>query len=348
MKWLSLLILPAALLGAAADPFHSQEDIDSGKVLQALSKNAYDNAMARLEKSRVGCTIQNVRVRKEWRKIPGEERQAFVKAIECLMQQKSLYPDVEGAKYYVYSYEDSLRRKCGYTGTFPYWEWGLDAHNMSASPVFDGSPTSLGGNGVFIPGHQPAVPNTPAGSGGGCVPNGHFSNYTVNLGPSREPGEPLRHNPRCLKRDLNTHICARWASLRNTTDTILQSPTIEAFQAMVQGDDRYPPAASLGMAVHGGGHYAISGDPGGDFYWSPLEPGFYLHHGQIDRMYFVWQNLDWENRQGIFGTGTMKNVPPSPDMTLDDVLDISPINLPRQLRELIDTLGGDPFCFVYE
>jgi hypothetical protein len=49
--------------------------------------------------------------------------------------------------------------------------------------------------------------------------------------------------------------------------------------------------------VHGGGHYAISGDPGSDFYFSALEPGFYLHHGNIDRMHFIWQNLDWENRQ---------------------------------------------------
>lgn len=188
---------------------------------------------------------------------------------------------------------------------------------MSASPLFDGSDTSLGGDGEFIPGHPPPFPGVPTGSGGGCV-SGFLSDFSVNLGPSGRP-DPLKHNPRCLKRDLNTDICALWASLRNTTDVIIDAPNIEAFQALLQGDKRYPPAAPLGIGVHGGGHFAISefpipwdgsrereekltnpgigGDPGGDFYWSPLEPGFYLHHGQIDRLYFVWQNLDWENRQ---------------------------------------------------
>lgn len=43
--------------------------------------------------------------------------------------------------------------------------------------------------------------------------------------------------------------------------------------------------------------FHVGGDPGGDFHWSPLDPAFYLHHAQVDRLYFVWQNLDWENRQ---------------------------------------------------
>lgn len=41
----------------------------------------------------------------------------------------------------------------------------------------------------------------------------------------------------------------------------------------------------------------LGGDPGSDFLFSPLEPAFYLHHQQVDRLYFIWQNLDWENRQ---------------------------------------------------
>jgi hypothetical protein len=44
----------------------------------------------------------------------------------------------------------------------------------------------------------------------------------------------------------------------------------------------------------------IGGDPGSDFFFSPLEPAFWLHHQQLDRLYFVWQNLDWKNRQVRF------------------------------------------------
>ena len=57
----------------------------------------------------------------------------------------------------------------------------------------------------------------PAGTGGGCMMEGPFSDYIVNLGPSSS-ADPLAHNPRCIKRDLNGGICAANASLRNTTD----------------------------------------------------------------------------------------------------------------------------------
>ncbi len=79
--------------------------------------------------------------------------------------------------------------------------------------------------------------------------------------------------------------------MRNTTDPILNSANIETFQAIVQGRRPRQPGMSAGIGVHGGGHYAISGDPGGDFYFSPLEPGFFLHHGNIDRMHFICRIL---------------------------------------------------------
>lgn len=44
----------------------------------------------------------------------------------------------------------------------------------------------------------------------------------------------------------------------------------------------------------------------------------------------------------------MNNQPPSPDQTLEDILDISPLGEPRTLGALIDTIGESPFCFVYE
>jgi hypothetical protein len=31
-----------------------------------------------------------------------------------------------------------------------------------------------------------------------------------------------------------------------------------------------------------------SGDPGADLYTSPGDPAFYLHHGQIDRLWDFW------------------------------------------------------------
>ncbi|KAK3935751.1 hypothetical protein QBC46DRAFT_421335 [Diplogelasinospora grovesii] len=370
-----LLILAAAVSaqGFVLGAEYTQADIDSGKVLANLSKTAYENAMSRLGSSTSGCNKANVKVRKEWRNMPAADRIAYRKAIECIMEQKSVYTDAPGAKstwddfgvlhykqtpythysatfllwhrYYIQVLEDNLRDKCGYQGTMPYWEWGLDCADVDKSPVFDGSETSLGSNGEFIGKHRAIF--GAGGTGGGCVKKGPFANYTVNIGPV-EAADPLKYNPRCLKRDLNGDICSKWASLRNATDPILNSKNIEVFQAVLQADGRVPEARSLGLALHGGGHYTISGDPGGDFYFSPLEPGFYLHHGQLDRLHFIWQNLDWKNRQTIAGTNTMYNQPPSANATLDDIQDMAPLGGNRTLRELMDTIGGTPHCYVYE
>ncbi|KAI1444030.1 Di-copper centre-containing protein [Annulohypoxylon stygium] len=369
---LKYAILGASLQGIALGADFPQEDIDSGKALKEISKQAMDNALARLDGTG-SCTKENVRVRKEWRYIPAEERIDYVRAVNCLMTSPNVYENVTGPKsmfdsfgvlhykltpyvhnsayfllfhrIYVWTFEEKLRTLCGYTGTFPYWEWGLDAvTGVENSPIFDGSPTSMGSNGAPTNSSNNFFPG---GSGGGCVTDGPFTNYTVNFGPNTAK-DPLAYNPRCLKRDLNTQICAQWASLKNTTETILEAPDIALFQANIQGDFRWPEARKWGFAVHGGGHFSIAGDPGGDFYFSPLEPAFYLHHGQIDRMYFIWQNLDWEARQTMAGTITMMNMPASRNGTLEDELDITPVGEKYVFRQLLDTVGASPFCFVYE
>ncbi|SPO01150.1 related to monophenol monooxygenase (tyrosinase) [Cephalotrichum gorgonifer] len=374
-----LAALAATTLVAAQDTTFTQEQVDSGEALKSLSKQALDAALARLPESGEGCTRENVRVRREWRNLPAEMRIKYTDAMLCLQAAESINTEIDGAKsayddfavlhynltpfvhnsatfltfhrYYIHTLEEQLRTKCGYDGDFPYWEWGLDCADPQKSPLFDGSETSLGSDGEPVAaspggGGFGGFPGMGGGSGGGCVMKGPFSNYTVNLGPSTV-AEPLAYNPRCIKRNLNGAICAANASIRNTTDVITSAPNIELFQAIIQGDMRYPEARGLGMASHGGGHFTIGGDPGGDFYFSPLEPAFFQHHGQIDRMYFIWQNLDWENRQGIAGTGTMMNQPPSDEVKLDDLLDLSPLAEARPIRDLVDTIGG-PFCFVYE
>ena len=60
-----LLAALAASSAVVAQDF-SQEEIDGGDALKALSKQAFDAAMARLPESGDGCTKENVRIRKEW------------------------------------------------------------------------------------------------------------------------------------------------------------------------------------------------------------------------------------------------------------------------------------------
>ena len=236
---------------------------------------------------------------------------------------------------------------------------------MSLSPLFDGSPTSLGSDGEYIPhgsfkGAGEYAVRLPAGSGGGCVHTGPFSDMVVHVGPVTLPvyggapgevvGSPnnaLVDVPRCLKRDLRQSVAAKWASYRNSTELILNNPTIRQFQEWSQGDPRSATDETRGMGVHGGGHYTFGGDPGADPYTSCGDPVFYLHHAQIDRLYWIWQSLDWPNRQGIYGTGTWLNNPPTPEVNIDEFIDLRPLNEPRRIRDLIDAVGGTPSCHVY-
>lgn len=54
-----------------------------------------------------------------------------------------------------------------------YWDWGRWAADPESSPIFDGSDTSMGGNGKKISHKASAM--APAQNGGGCVEKGPFA-----------------------------------------------------------------------------------------------------------------------------------------------------------------------------
>jgi tyrosinase len=115
---------------------------------------------------------------------------------------------------------------------------------------------------------------------------------------STAAADPMADNYRCLRRDLNTAVLARYSNFYNSTTLVLNSQDVGHFQGMMQGDPRLVTGE---LGVHGGGHFTIGGDPGSDPFISPGDPAFWLHHGQVDRLYWIWQNLDWADRQvGIF------------------------------------------------
>lgn len=110
--------------------------------------------------------------------------------------------------------------------------------------------------------------------------------------------------------------------------------------------------ASGSIGVHGGGHYTIGGDPGGDLFVSPGDPAFWVHHGQIDRIWTIWQALDPKNRQyAISGTGTFLNSPPSANTTLQTPVELgwAPTggeNDGLLMQDLMSTFAG-PFRYIY-
>jgi len=59
-----------------------------------------------------------------------------------------------------------------------YWNWGTHADDQTKSPIFDGSETSMSGDGEFVK-HNGSVSGggnifVPSGAGGGCIKSGPF------------------------------------------------------------------------------------------------------------------------------------------------------------------------------
>ncbi|KAI9841941.1 MAG: hypothetical protein M1838_003337 [Thelocarpon superellum] len=259
----------------------------------------------------------------------------------------------------VWAYEVALREQCGYNGSQPYWAWDLDGGSPQTSPVFDGSEYSMSGDGAPVPhaGLNLTVPGfatllLPPGTGGGCVMSGPFKNLSVNLGPIGLPGvspnigpdgDASGYNPRCLKRDLNAYIASRWATAGAVKELLTAHDDIGSFQMAMQGS---PGSPELG--VHSAGHNLVGGDPSADMFTSPGDPIFYLHHAQIDRLWWLWQAQDPASRQyALSGTGTYLNQPASPNVTIQDSVDLSPVAPASRIQDLMTTVSG-PFCYRYE
>lgn len=83
-----------------------------------------------------------------------------------------------------------------------------------------------------------------------------------------------------LKRDLNNYIATRYGN-QTAVDILMATPDIEIFQNTMLGAD-------INLGVHGGGHFSL--DPALlDFFASPSDPAFFLHHSNIDRVWTLWQ-----------------------------------------------------------
>lgn len=284
----------------------------------------------------------------------------------------------------MWAYEQTLIKECGYIGAQPwifpstfsrcfsvvvisaksssrYWDWTLDAANYEKSPIFDPS-SGFGGNGKSIrhPGinaqiNLPPAPevNTyiPPGSGGGCVTTGPFANLIINFGPIKVGAnytlynnpQNLAHTPHCLNRDFNQAVASPSIN-QGAVDILLRQPDIASFLNVIN----FGTVPGV-QGLHGGGHIAVGGEMS-DFFSSPGDPLFFLHHTQIDRLWALWQNKDPKNRgYAISGTGTFLNYPPSPEFKLSDTMSLGRLSPkgPVPLGAFMCTRRG-PFCYVYK
>ncbi|TGZ76212.1 putative tyrosinase [Ascodesmis nigricans] len=367
----------------ASDP--APGSIEDAQTVEDLAKVALEllGEDPSVFQKRGQCNIFNAAVRREWGTIPKAQRKEYTDAVKCLMNKpprtsKADAPGVHNRyddfvathvnqtmqihetgnflvwhRYFVWAFEQALRNECGYKGYQPYWNWARDHDNPHKSAMFDGSEYSMSGDGDYVPHGGSCLDPAgtfciPPGNGGGCVNSGPFAGMNVTLGPVTAtmdgvlpaPGNGLGDNPRCLKRDISVYLSKNYLTDNIIFKLIAFNPTIARFQKDLQGD--LPT-----MGVHIAGHFTINGDPGSDVFTSPGDPAFWLHHGMIDRVWWIWQNLNRSKRlHSIAGTITFMNNPPSRDATLDDLMDLGVSGAPIPLRDGMDTMAG-PFCYIY-
>ncbi|WQF85834.1 Putative tyrosinase copper-binding domain, di-copper centre-containing domain superfamily [Colletotrichum destructivum] len=356
----------------------SEVQVQAIEALQAAEKNGTFG-------KRGECNLFNARVRRDWNSLSGSEKKAYTSAVNCLLTRPSKlrgdfapgarnrYDDFVAAhinqtlsihatgnfltwhRYYVWAYENALREECGYDGYQPYWNWLAYRDDPSKAPMFDGSDTSMSGDGTFRA-HNGSVAARggvwiPSGNGGACVTSGPFANMTVHLGPVRpgidglpvNPGGSFAYNPRCLSRDISAWTSQKWMNPSDVLNLTIgaAAKNVLSFQDELQG--RFGDGF---LGTHTAGHMIVNGEAS-DLFSSSNDPTFFLHHAMVDRVYWLWQALHLGEAFNIAGTITISNNPPSRDARLDDIVIQEPNAPNRPISDLLNTIGGSPFCYIY-
>ena len=197
--------------------------------------------------------------------------------------------------------------------------------------------------------------------------------------PKNPRADGTGSNPRCLRRDVNRNA-AMGATADRALSLINDNDNMNGFYNQLLGtpppkNDPYPwgvsfPSTlysvlqndtferkgwlipSVCVQIHTAGHYVAAVDPGGDPMTSPGDPLFYFHHTALDRLWWIWQMQDVENRLNALPNVSMPmdmKVARQEEDPLDTIVDLQWLGPPIKLVETHDQLGGNggAFCYVY-
>lgn len=317
------------------------------------------------------CTPETAVQRKEYGSMADHEKLSYIHGVQCLMQLPSKYPagvvpaatsrwldftathidetlkiHFDGLllpwhRHFLYLIEQALHQDCGYPKSLgiPYWDYPLYP-NLADSPIFDGSHTSLGTNGR---------------STDLCIEKGPFSNSTVNFGPFTsivtfditQPANWQESKPQCIRRQFLSEPL-RENNNQSSIDALLASPDILTVLRWLNGADLLDGFTEKG--IHGGGHFAVGGIGGtmSDFFASPQDPAFFLHHAQLDRLWADWQDANPGLRYTYNGTSTVFNPPGvTPEVDNSTMMTFGVVGDPIAVGETADPTGMTPYCYVY-
>lgn len=302
-----------------------------------LSSNLEDWKESTKSSMQGSSTKNKYPLRKEWRDLSRAEQQDYISAVLCLTETPSALsskwnmtayddfswihsrigyfthgsaPFLPWHRYFLHLYETTLRAKCGYEGSLVYWDWTLDWDKLEDSPVFN-SETGFGGDGEV--GGELTVSMT-----GRCVVDGPFAGIVAEY-------YDVKHQPHCLSRgfrDLEGNLGHMDGhDIRpESVEEVLSLPDYESFVTKMES------------RVHDAIPYGISGDF--ETFTAPYDPLFFLHHTQLDRLWWLWQQRQPD--LGLEAYGGHKERHSIEMASLDDEINMGPLASNVKVREMMN------------
>ncbi|KAL4971058.1 tyrosinase family protein [Aspergillus stella-maris] len=166
-------------------------------------------------------------------------------------------------RMFMRAHEYILQTECNYTGGHPYWHESLDVDALNASSVFDPD-TGFGGE------------------GGDCVNDGPFKHLRLHINQTSTQDDSCLHrslDPESflLAGDEYVNACMETDNYEDAWNCFIENP-------------------------HVAGHFGVGGTMR-DVVASPGDPLFFLHHTNLDRLWWEWQSANLSSRlYAISGT----------------------------------------------
>ncbi|KAH7330593.1 Di-copper centre-containing protein [Rhizoctonia solani] len=331
-----------------------------------------------------GPSCRNPEVRKEWRNFSKREKAAYISAVKCLAKRphskslKASYPraDLPAIKqdssfyddmtyihmdltnqihytgfflpwhrWYTNQHVTQLKKQCGYKGVMPYWDWSKDTASFNTSAMWDGDSTSgLGGFGD---------PNNDY-----YLTNGGFKDMQVSY--------PIKHT---IRRQYNPFPYLTWWWVPRPEEAAvvgMQQSFVDAAINGYEGDFMgFQNATEKAQAFHANVHMIMGGDLAGTCptaagstcqggsTWTPNDPMFFLHHANIDRIWWLWQRKSPRNFFAFKGGSNMTYTDPAfpngypPWLSITDKMPTDNLFSQPTILSTMNTLSGD-YCYVYQ
>ncbi|KAI6089059.1 Di-copper centre-containing protein [Hypoxylon rubiginosum] len=290
------------------------------------------------------CANPNIRF--EWDQYSASDKQAFVDALQCLINKapsgnfapsKNRYedfvrlhqtysPNIHSKsttqqthkfllwhRYYVWALEQVMRDECGFNRAFPWWDEKKWAGKFAQATIFTSQ-------------YFGTLPGSTNGAAT-CIGNGRFSGMSLSLGPGM-----ATNNPHCLQRAVNEQTTLQTG--QSSWDTCMQRTSYPDFHSCVE------------FTFHAQGHNGVGGIMA-DAIASPGDPSFFMHHLYVDYAFRKWQIDDVSRRTTISGCADNVNCAP---LTLDTMVymgNICGAKCPDlKVRDILNTQQGH-LCYRY-